>query len=384
MKITAIEAFPFRLKPRRDFKWAGLREDLGGFVAVKIETDEGITGWGEATPLPDWGGTAGRRSGETQATVVAIIRNVIAPTLMGSDPTAITSARKALARAVIGNAYAKCAIDIALHDIWGKSLGQPIYKLLGGAVRNSVPVSHMVGLMGDSDAMEEAAGAAADGLQALQIKGGVDAERDIRLIGALRRELGPDIILRLDANQGYRDARNAITIVKRLADAGAHAVEQPAADLPSMIEVTRQSTIPVMADESCWDVCDAIELAGTRGSDWISIYLAKAGGIRGATEVGTVADAMNIRCDVNGSIESAIGNAANIHFALATPSVELACVVPINAPSGTHPCKVGGNYYVDDVVTAPFEVKNGALLPLDKPGLGIEIDEEKLARYRED
>lgn len=384
MKITAIEVFPFRLKPRRDFKWAGLREDLGGFVAVKIETDEGLIGWGEATPLPDWGGAAGRRSGETQATVVAIIRNVIAPVLTGADPTAITAARKAMDHAVIGNSYAKCAIDIALHDIWGKSVGLPVYKLLGGAVRDCVPVSHMVGLMGDREALEEAIGAAADGLKALQIKGGVDAERDIRLIGELRRALGPDIMLRLDANQGYRDARNASTIVSRLHEAGANAVEQPAANLPSMIEVTRQSPIPIMADESCWDVVDAIELAGSRGTDWFSIYLAKAGGIYGATKVGAVADAMNIRCDINGSIESAIGNAANIHFALAAPSVDLACVIPVNAPTGTHPYKIGGNYYLDDVVTEPFAVRDGALLPLDRPGLGIEIDEGKLAHYRED
>jgi muconate cycloisomerase len=383
MKITAIDVFPFRLKPRRDFKWAGLREDLGGFVAVKIQTDEGIVGWGEATPLPDWGGAAGRRSGETQATVVTIVRDVIAPVLIGTDPTAVTAARKAMDLAVIGNNYAKCAIDIALHDIWGKSVGLPIYKLLGGAMRDSVYVSHMVGLMGDREALEEAVGAATDGLKALQIKGGVDAERDVRLIAEIRRELGSDIMLRLDANQGYRDARNAVTIIERLKDAGANAVEQPAANLSSMIEVTRQSPIPVMADESCWDIVDAVELAGVRGTDWISIYLAKAGGLYGAGKVGAVADAMNIRCDVNGSIESAIGNAANIHFALAAPSVDLACVIPINAPAGTHPYKVGGNYYVDDVVTAPFAVRNGALLPLDKPGLGIEIDEEKLARYRE-
>ncbi|HWU64162.1 MAG TPA: enolase C-terminal domain-like protein [Ensifer sp.] len=382
MKISRIEAFPFRLTPRRDFKWAGLRIDLGGFVAIRIETDEGLVGWGEATPLPDWGGAAGRRSGETQATVVAIIRDVIAPVLIGTDPTSVTAARSAMDKAVIGNSYAKCAVDIALHDIWGKSVGLPIYKLLGGAVRESVKVAHMVGLMGDAEAMEEAVGAIGDGLGALQIKGGVDPERDIRLIGALRKELGDAVQLRLDANQGYRDGKNASVIVQRLKDAGATAVEQPGANLAAMVEVTRNATIPVMADESCWDIVDAIDLAAVRGADWISIYLAKSGGILGARKVGVFAEALNMRCDVNGSIESAIGNAANLHFALATPSVQLPCVIPVSAPAGTHPYRIGGNYYEDDVVMTPFEVRDGAMLPIDRPGLGIEIDEDKLNRYR--
>ncbi len=87
-------------------------------------------------------------------------------------------------------------------------------------------------------------------------------------------------------------------------------------------------------------------------------------------------------CDVNGSIESGIGNAANVHFALATPAVQLASVIPISAPAGAHPYRIGGRYYEDDIVTAPFAVRDGAILPLDGPGLGIEIDEAKLERFR--
>jgi len=119
-----------------------------------------------------------------------------------------------------------------------------------------------------------------------------------------------------------------------------------------------------------------------RGSDYISIYLAKAGGFVGARKVAHVAEAVGMRCDVNGSIESAIGTAANIHFALAHRSVDLAAVIPINAPAGTHPYAVAGRYYEDDVVAHPFEVRAGALLPLNGPGLGITVDERKLAAFR--
>jgi len=384
MKITSIEAFPLRLPARRDFKWAGLRENLGGFVVVRLTTESGVIGWGEATPLPDWGGAAGRRAGETQATVVTMIRDVLAPVLIGTDARDVTAARQAMDRAAIGNSYAKLALDIALHDAWGKATHQPIYRLLGGKVREAVPYAHMVGLMSHQDAMEEAAGAVADGVKALQIKGGVDADRDIKLVADLRRELGEGIFMRLDANQGYSNARFGLQTLERLKAAGANGCEQPGANLHSMAAITQRGALPVMADESCWDAVDAMEVVAHGAADWISIYLAKAGGFVGARKVGAIAETMNMACDVNGSIESAIGNAANVHFALATPSVTLPCVIPVNAPKGTHPCKVAGNYYTDDVIATPMVVEDGAILPLDAPGLGIEIDEDKIAFYRQD
>ncbi len=380
--IASIEAWPFRLPVRRDFKWAGLQIDLGGFVLVKVTTKAGVIGYGEATPLPDWGGDFGRRSGETLTTVCAMIGEFLAPPLIGRDPCAVTEARAVMDRSVIGNSYAKCAVDMALHDAWGKIVGQPIYRLLGGAVRESVAVAHMVGLMPEDDALAEGVAAIADGVSALQIKGGVDAERDIRLTAALRAALGPDVLLRIDANQGYGHAKTALRVVERLAEAGANLVEQPAVGLDYMAEVTAAASIPIVADESCWDLADALDLVERRGADCISIYLAKAGGFVGARKVAAVAETRRIACDVNGSIESAIGNAANVHFALAMPAVTLPAVIPISAPAGTHPCKVAGRYYEDDVIDVPFAVKNGAMLPLDAPGLGIAVNEAKLASFR--
>jgi len=382
MNIRSIEASAFRLPNRRSFKWAGLNVELGGFVLVRVTTDDGLVGYGEATPLPDWGGDWGRRSGETLATVISLVNEIFAPALVGTDPTAVTAARRAMDRLVIGNSYAKCAVDIALHDLWGKSVGLPIYRLLGGAVRDSVPVAHMIGLMKESDATHEGIAAVADGVRALQIKGGVDAERDIRLVRTLRQELGAGVTLRLDANQGYGHAKQARQVVDRLTDAGVDLVEQPAAGLAFMAEVTATARVPIIADESCWDVADALEVVRYRAADCISIYLAKAGGFVGARAVAGVAEAQRIACDVNGSIESAIGNAANTHFALAHAAVSLASVIPISAPEGAHPYAVAGRYYEDDVISEAFRVRDGAILPLNRPGLGIEVDEARLARYR--
>jgi muconate cycloisomerase len=382
MRIRSIDTLKFRLPLRRDFKWAGLQVDLGTFTLVRVTAENGMIGYGEATPLPDWGGDFGRHAGETPETVAVMVNTVLGPSLIGKDATAVVAARETMDQVAIGHVYAKCAVDIALHDLWGKIVGQPVYKLLGGQCHDAVPVAHMVGLMSEDDALEEAVGACRDGIGALQIKGGVDTERDIRLIATLRRELGPDVVLRLDANQGYRDAKRGVMAVQRLADAGANFVEQPARGLRHMAEVTRQSPIPIIADESCWDINDALDVVAQRGADCISIYLAKAGGFVGAARVAAVAQAADLRCDVNGSIESAIGNAANVHFALASPAVQLPCVIPVSAPAGRHPYRVGGNYYEDDVCTQPFDVRHGAILPLDAPGLGIEIDEAKLATFR--
>ncbi len=382
MKIQSIEASAFRLPNRRSFKWAGLNVELGHFVLVRVRTCDGIIGYGEATPLPDWGGDFGRRSGETVATVISMVNDIFAPALVGTDPTAVTRARHIMDTRAVGNPYAKCAVDIALHDLWGKSVGQPIYRLLGGKVRDSVNVAHMIGLMNEREAAAEGIAAVTDGVRALQIKGGVDADRDIRLVRTLRREAGPGVTLRLDANQGYGHAKRARGVVEQLVDAGVDMVEQPTAGLTYLAEVTAHAKVPIIADESCWDAADALEVVQRRAADCLSIYLAKAGGFVGARAVAAVAEAQCIPCDVNGSIESAIGNAANTHFVLAHRAVSLASVIPISAPGGAHPYVVAGRYYEDDVVSEAFEVQDGAILPLNRPGLGIEVDESRLAKYR--
>jgi len=384
MQIEAIDAIPFRLPKRRVFRWAGLKADLGGFVLVRIRTDEGIVGFGEATPLPDWGGDHGRRSGDTLKSVMAIVTEVLAPRLIGRDPTGVEPLRLEMARAAKGSSYAKTAVDIALHDIAAKAVGLPLYKLLGGKVRDSVVVAHMVGIMQNADALLEAVAAVEDGIRALQIKGGEDVKRDIALVEAVRRAVGPDILIRLDANQGYREPKAAIRAIRRLEQAGIDLVEQPVQGHAEMARVARAVDVPIMADESCWDAREAMELIAAEAADSISIYLAKAGGIAGARRVAAVAEAAGYRCDVNGSIESAIGNAANLHFALATAAVDLPSVIPITAPSGAHPFRVAGRYYEDDIVAEAFPVADGALLPLNRPGLGIEVDETRLARYRLD
>ena len=382
MKITGLDAFPFRLPVRRHFRWASLLMPLGGFVYVEIATDEGMIGVGEATPLPDWAGDHGRHGGETQDSVVGMIKRVIEPALVGLDPTRIDAAHAAMDRVLRGNSYARCAVDIALHDLWGKALGQPLHVLLGGLAREQVRIAHMIGIMPPDDAVAEARGAEVDGVTALQIKGGESAARDAATVHAIRKALGPEVFLRLDINQGYGRAKAAARLLAGMAD-DLDMVEQPVRDLHEMALLTARLPLDVIADESCWDAHDALALVQCGAADAVSIYLAKAGGIAKARRVAAIAETAGLPCDVNGSLESAIGNAANLHFALATPAVSLPCVIPVSAPRGAHKTEIAGRYYEDDIAEEAFAYASGALLPFTRPGLGITIDRPKLERYRE-
>lgn len=384
MKITTIELFDVNLPPRKDYRWAGLNRSLGRWLLVKVHTDEGLAGWGEATALPDWGGDYGRYYGETPGTVRHVIADILAPDLRGADPFAIESLHARMDALVRGHPYAKAALDMALYDVMGRALDVPVHCLIGGrdeAKVGGVPVAHMLGLMPLSFAVEEAAMAAADGVTAFQVKGGVDTGRDVDLVQRLREELGPTVHLRVDANMGYGTPKAAIEAIQRMRCADVAIVEQPVQGVTNMARVAAAVEPLVMADESAWTPQDVLELSCRAAADAISIYIAKAGGMFKARKVAAVAEAAGLPCDVNGSIELGIGNAANIQFALATRAVTLPCVVPVNAPRGATPTHVAGSYYDDDVVAAPFVFRAGCVDLPDTPGLGIEVDEEKVRYY---
>ena len=384
LKITKIEAFPYALPTRRKFRWASLKDQIGGFVFVKIETNTGLVGYGEATPSPDWGGDFNRYGGDTLNSVCDVILNVISPLIIGTDPTNVAMAHIQMEKYVRANSYAKCAVDIALYDIWGKVTGQPVYQLLGGKVRDRVPIAHMIGIMSLEEALEEAKGCYEDGIRAFQIKGGEDFDRDIAVVKMLREEFGDDVWLRLDANKGYGEVKTALNILNSMTESGKpllDMVEQPVGGLKEMSIITDKVPMKTITDESTWNISDAYASIDMRASDAISIYIGKAGGLYEAQKVAMLAHTYNIPCDVNG-IESAIGNAANLHFALSQPSHTIPCVISMNSPKGKHHYKYGGHFYADDICVDAFPVADGCLLPLDKPGLGIEVDEEKLEGYR--
>ncbi|TMA56010.1 MAG: mandelate racemase, partial [Deltaproteobacteria bacterium] len=165
MKITTIETIPIRLPTRRVHQWASLTTPIGVYVIIKLHTDEGLTGLGEAPVLKDWGGDHGKYFGETPETTAHIINGILAPALAGQDPRRFESIHVLMDKAVKGYPYCKAAIDGALYDVVGKALKIPAYQLLGGLVRERVAIAHSLGLMEIDKAVEEAVQVISEGVK---------------------------------------------------------------------------------------------------------------------------------------------------------------------------------------------------------------------------
>jgi L-alanine-DL-glutamate epimerase-like enolase superfamily enzyme len=382
--ITEIECVPIALPLRRDWRWRGQLRELGRWVIVRVRTDAGVEGLGEATPLADWGGDRGRMYGETPTTVCHVLSEYVAPAVRGASVWDGDEIRRRMDAVVRGHVYAKAAVEMALLDACGKLAGQPVWRLLGGRARRGVPVAHMIGLMEAGEAIEEAANAIGDGVRAFQVKSAGDVARDVLMITTLRERTPSGTILRLDVNQGYRtlDDKAAAAAVRRLEAAGVDAIEQPTEGLERMARVRAAASVPIVADESCWGPDDVSDIVRAGAADAISIYVAKAGGLRRARDVAMLAGMHGLPCDVNGSLEAGVGNAASLQLATSCPNITLPAVIPVTTLAGTTRPVAAGRYYTDDVVTRSFSFVDGALEASDDPGLGVEIDEQKLGAYR--
>lgn len=382
MKITQIETIPIRLPTRRVHQWASLTTPIGVYVIIKLHTDEGLIGFGEAPVLKDWGGDHGKYFGETPQTTIHIINDILAPALAGQDPCRFEALHALMDKAVKGYPYCKAAIDAALYDVVGKKFAMPAYQLLGGLVRERVPIAHSLGLMEIDKAVDEAMQAKAEGVKTIKLKGGVEQKRDIELVRRIREAIGPELNICVDANQGYPTAKAAVKVTNAMAEYNLLYMEQPVEGIEQMAEVARRVDTPIMADESAWTPQDVIEIIQKKAADMISIYTTKPGGMFKAKKVAAVAEAAGLKCNVNGSVETGVGNAANLHLAASTGVVTYGCVVPVSTPKGKGKGGIAGIYYQDDIIVEPFAYSDGDIVVSPKPGLGIELDEDKLKYYR--
>ena len=382
MKITQIETIPIRLPTRRVHQWASLTTPIGVYVIIKLHTDEGLIGFGEAPVLKDWGGDHGKYFGETPQTTIHIINDILAPALAGQDPCRFEALHALMDKAVKGYPYCKAAIDAALYDVVGKKFAMPAYQLLGGLVRERVPIAHSLGLMEIDKAVDEAMQAKAEGVKTIKLKGGVEQKRDIELVRRIREAIGPELNICVDANQGYPTAKSAVRITKAMEEYNLLYMEQPVEGIEQMAEVARRVDTPIMADESAWTPQDVIEIIQKKAADMVSIYTTKPGGMFKAKNVAAVAEAAGLKCNVNGSVETGVGNAANLHLAASTGVVTYGCVVPVSTPKGKGKGGIAGIYYQDDIIVEPFAYSDGDIVVSPKPGLGIELDEDKLKYYR--
>jgi muconate cycloisomerase len=382
VKITSFETFMVALPWRRLHKMAFPGEVLGRYVIVRLRTDDGLEGLGEATVIKEWGGDHGRYFGESPELTARLIDSVLGPTLLDQDPFDLEAAHHRMDLAVKGYPYAKAALDEALHDIKGKALGVPVYQLLGGLVRDQIPIAHSLGWLDYDEATSEAAAAVGEGIKTIKIKVGRDAVYDLRIVQEVRQTIGPELDIVVDANQGWPTPKYAIAILRRMEEYGIRYAEQPVEGLAQMARVAQAVDVPIMADESAWTAQDVLEIVERGAADMISLYTTKPGGLFKAKKVAAVAEAAGLPLNVNGSHETGVGNAGNLHLVASTAAVTEAGVFPVTSLRDDQPTQMAGRMYLDDIVTRPFEYRDGCLIVPRSPGLGVELDLGKIAEYR--
>src|SRR5919109_620822 len=381
MKITTIETIPIRLPTRRAHQWSSLTTPIGVYVLIKLHTDEGLIGLGEAPVLKDWGGDHGKYFGETPQTTAHVINDILAPALTDQDPRQIESLHWLMDRRVKGYPYAKAAIDMALYDVVGKAMHVPAYQLLGGRFRDRIAIAHSLGLMDVDQAVEEALRAKSEGVKTIKLKGGMDSKRDVELVRQMRQAMGPEMKICLDANQGYATPKLAIQTIQAMQGCDLFYREQPVQGIDRMAEVVKRVDTPIMADESAWTPQDILEIVAKKAADMISLYTTKPGGMFKAKKVAAVAEGAGLPCNVNGSHETGVGNAANLHLVASTAAVTEAGVFPVTTVAGQEPTEMAGKMYLDEIVTESFEYRDGSIVVPHRPGLGIELSPERVEKY---
>jgi L-alanine-DL-glutamate epimerase-like enolase superfamily enzyme len=367
VKITAIETIPVRvpIQERLAIRAKGGYHAVSPFLLVRVHTDQGLHGWGEVSCTPRW-------SGEDQVTAAHFIRTIFTPLLENQDPLEIERLTLRMRHALAGHPFTKAALEMALWDILGKATGLPLYRLLGGPLREFVPTKWSVSGAEPERAAAIAAWAVEQGFRAMKVKVGIDPEQDIARVRAVRQAVG-SLRLGVDAN-GAWNAATAVQMIGRLEEFGIAFAEQPVApgDVEAMSEVRRSVRVPVIADESVYSAEDAFQLARGRAADVFSIYIGKGAGIGGARRVAAVAEAAGLRCTVGSNLEMGVGSAAMIHFAMATPGI-----------GDDFPCDIiGPLFYTDELLQEPLAITGGQARPPERPGLGVELDDEKVRRYR--
>ncbi len=382
MQITDIRVHLVRLPARREHNWASkMTTPIGHHAIIELITDEDIVGWGEAPAGATWGGSQMRYYGETPETVRHVVLDLLLPAILGMDPIDIGPIHVRMDQAIKGHPYAKAAVDTACYDAAGKALGVSVAQLLGGRHRDGVEVAHSLGIMDLQRCYAEAEQAVAEGVGTIKCKTGLDPERDVTLVRELRRLLGDGIKIRVDGNEGYPSVSAAVEVTRRQEEYGLLLCEQPVAGAHGLARVARQISSPVMADESAWTVHDILELHELEAAECFSCYVTKPGGLYRARQQADVAEQLGMYCDIGGSIETGIGNAANLALGTSVRIAVLPSVCPVSQPEGGDGPKMAGVYYLDDLIVEPFQFVDGKVLAPQGPGLGIEVDRKKIERY---
>ncbi|MEX3963675.1 enolase C-terminal domain-like protein [Paraburkholderia sp. EG286B] len=360
MKIVSIDCFEIRIPYRRKLTAGSGLPHGAHSVIVKVQTDYGIVGAGEASMPggPVW-------SGESAMTVLSIIKEYLAPVLIGRDPCRISEIAATMRRAVRGNPFAKAAIEMACFDILGNALGVGAAQLIGGQHRDKVPMVWSL----DSGVVEQEIEEVLDvnerlGVRLFKVKVGaacpaVDLERVARLV----RNVSPAFEFRLDANQRWNEM-TAAWMLPRLRELGITALEQPLPswDLAGMARLRHQAQLAIVANDSAMNANEVMNVILSAAADMIALKVAKSGGILGTLQSAQVADAAGLSCYLDCMTETGLGTAAYLQTACALKDMRHGAALP------------GPLMLSEDIIKSPIEYRDGYVELPTGDGLGVQVD----------
>lgn len=310
MKIVDIKIGYISVPLKTPFKTALRTVTAVNDVIVKIITDTGNIGYGEAPPT-------GVITGDTTGAIVGAIEDHIKKSIIGMDIADLEGIMQKIDKSIVRNNSAKAAVDIAVYDLFGQLHNAPIYKLLGGS-KTEIITDITISVNEPEQMAKDSVKAVKLGYKTLKIKVGKDAEMDIKRMQAIRDAIGFDIALRIDANQGWKP-KEAVRVLNRMADEGLNIefVEQPvlAHDLEGMKYVTDNVSIPVLADESVSSPMDALKVIQMGAADLINIKLMKSGGLHNALKIATIAEVYGVECMIGCMLEAKVSVTAAVHLA---------------------------------------------------------------------
>jgi len=367
MKITSIEPIAVAFPMKKPVYMAGVEIRQADNALVRLETDNGVIGWGEAASAPTM-------TGETVESMMAAIAYMI-PAVLGRDPEDIAGASTAMNGRMYGNQAAKAAVEIALHDLVGRATSRPAHALLGGKLRDRIAVLGVISNGELAADIRDAAHKKLEGFAAFKIKVGigepmVDAERTRRVCDVL----GGDCLISSDANTGW-STEEAMQYVRAVAGSGLTFFEQPVAadDIDGMAAVAAAAgEVAIGADESIHGLLDIRRYHERKAARGASLKTIKLGGMRGAVAAGRLCDelgmSVNVACKTG---ESSIACAAGLHIAAALPQIAWGFTPSIEG-------------LAEDATARPIRIERGYVEVSDRPGLGVDVDEDRIRRHRRD
>jgi muconate cycloisomerase len=368
-RIAQVEVIPIRA-PRKEAVRSGLNQNdpvsTSEFGIIRIVTESGLEGLGEISiTFP--------RIGHSLCHAAA---HLIAPALIGRDclarPQAVAEIDSLLA-GELSAPYLRAAFEMALLDLAGKRYQAPVYELLGGRMREHIPLAWGIYQKSPEEMAADAVSAVNAGFHAIKLKVGRALGEDLAAVRAVADSIGSKTPLRLDANGAYSSVAEAAVAIDAFASAANIAwMEQPLPrhDIDGLRLLRQRTTVPIMADESCHSLRDAYNLARSQAADIFNVYVVEAGGLEAASAIFAFARVVGIPCILGSQAEMGIGTAACAHLGVAVPHLPYACET------------FGPLRYCRDIVASPIPIQSGYLTPPDGPGLGVTLNWEAVEEMR--